>query len=61
MIDAIAFQVHQFAERPGGEDDAFAIDQMRVWSGVDPRKRELARRMLAAWGVADPGRLNEGK
>jgi hypothetical protein len=52
---------HSLAERPGGEDDAFAIDQMRVWSGGDPRKRELARRMLAAWGVAYPGRLDEGK
>jgi hypothetical protein len=52
---------HSLAERPSGEDDAFAIGQMRVWGGNDPRKRELARRMLAAWEVADPGRLDEGK
>lgn len=50
-------QEHSLSERPADESDQDAIKQMREWGGSDPRKRQLAKNMLGAWGI-NPGQIN---
>jgi len=54
---AVDGREHSLAERPVGESDEQAVKQMQEWGGSDPRKRQLAKNMLSAWGVS-PSQLD---
>ena len=48
---------HSFAERPALESDEHIIQRTREWVVADPRKRQLAKNVLLAWGI-NPGQLD---